>query len=102
MSFPKLSSKIWNFFTINAIDESKANCDVCNEKLTRGGANARSYRSDNRALKNGTRFVPGPANSTSKYSDLVPGRKCLPGWSLDLVSNISSNIGIFLAVAYYY
>jgi len=23
-----------------------------------------------------------PANSTSKYSDLLPGRKCLPGHSL--------------------
>ncbi|KAL3848453.1 hypothetical protein ACJMK2_019310 [Sinanodonta woodiana] len=43
MSTPKLSSKIWNFFTINAEDESKANCDVCNKRLTRGGRNARSY-----------------------------------------------------------
>ena len=34
---------------------------------------------------NNTRFVLG-SNSTSKYSDLLPGRKCLPGHSL-VVSN---------------
>ncbi|KAL3867701.1 hypothetical protein ACJMK2_040568 [Sinanodonta woodiana] len=43
MSTPKLSSKIWDFFTINAVDETKANCDICNKKLQRGGRNARSF-----------------------------------------------------------
>jgi len=27
---------------------------------------------------------PDPANSKSKYSDLLPGSKCLPGHSLSL------------------
>jgi len=29
---------------------------------------------------------PDPANSTSKFSDLLPGRKCLPGQALLLVA----------------
>jgi len=43
MPIHELSSKIWNFFIINAINEYKANCDVCNEKLIKGGSNAHSY-----------------------------------------------------------
>jgi len=30
-----------------------------------------------------------PANSTAKYSDLVPGRKCLPGLSLMILSTLA-------------
>lgn len=38
-------------------------------------------------VKNGTRFVPRPVSSTSKYSDLVSDRKCLHGCSLKKRNN---------------
>ena len=39
----KLTSKIWSFFTLNPMDDSKANCNVCKTSLSRGAKDARGY-----------------------------------------------------------
>ncbi|CAL1529445.1 unnamed protein product [Lymnaea stagnalis] len=36
-------SKIWKYFTINSVDASKANCNICKEKYSRGGKDPRNY-----------------------------------------------------------
>ena len=53
---------------IDAIDESKANCNIYNEKLTRGGSNAGSYRTS--ALINHLRlFHRAKYNEHIRYSE---------------------------------
>ena len=36
-------SKIWDYFKVNDVDESKANCLICKDKVKRGGHDVRSY-----------------------------------------------------------
>src|ERR1043165_2264237 len=38
-----IRSNIWDYFVINAVDEMKANCSICKEKLKRGGNDPRSF-----------------------------------------------------------
>ena len=40
-------SCIWNFYSICAIDESKAICATCREKISRGGKSAKTYTTTN-------------------------------------------------------
>ena len=40
-------SCIWNFYSICAIDESKAICATCGEKISRGGKSAKTYTTTN-------------------------------------------------------
>jgi len=43
MSKPAGSSKVWDFFIMNAIDNTKVNCFVCSDKITSVGKQARSF-----------------------------------------------------------
>ena len=43
MSQNKPKSKIWNYFTIDKVDITMANCNICNDKLFRGGKDPRSF-----------------------------------------------------------
>ena len=36
-------SRIWEYFQVNDVDESKANCLICKDKVKRGGHDARSF-----------------------------------------------------------
>ncbi len=40
-------STIWKFFSICAVDESKAICSTCGEKISRGGKSAKTYTTTN-------------------------------------------------------
>ena len=40
-------SPIWNFFTLCDNDDSKATCQVCNEKISRGGSKRKAYNTTN-------------------------------------------------------
>ena len=36
-------SCIWSFFTVCAVDETKAVCNTCGEKFSQGGKTAKTY-----------------------------------------------------------
>lgn len=43
----KQSSLIWTYFKVNAIDNSKANCNICKASISRGGKDCKSYTTSN-------------------------------------------------------
>src|ERR1043165_5893813 len=38
-----IRSNSWDYFVINGVDETKANCSICKEKLKRGGNDLHSF-----------------------------------------------------------
>ena len=40
-------SVIWDYFAVNPEDERIAICNMCDETISRGGANAKKYNTNN-------------------------------------------------------
>ena len=47
MASRKKRSPIWKFFSLCDSDDSKATCQVCNEKISRGGSKRKAYNMTN-------------------------------------------------------
>lgn len=47
-------SAVWNYFKVNDSDKSKANCQLCPSKISRGATNSSAYNTSNliKLLKN--------------------------------------------------
>ena len=43
----RVTSGIWKHFSVNAADESKACCKICEESVSRGGRSTQSYNTSN-------------------------------------------------------
>ena len=47
MASQEKRSPIWKFFSLCNSDDSKATCQVCNEKISRGGSKRKAYNMTN-------------------------------------------------------
>ena len=54
----KLTSLIWNHFSINAVDNSKATCKYCNASVSRGGAEPKNWSTSNLVSHLRNRHIP--------------------------------------------
>ena len=77
----KPSSKVWEFYAVNAVSNKLANCLICSDKISRGGNDARSFGTsaliNHLKAKHPTHYTLYKEDKSKKINDSVESQPTL-------------------------